>query len=132
MANSSRSFSNLSNRTFSIDLPLDGITVSHHGSASIEIDASFNGANSNGSESSTASFSSSSSRSNSTRSSSTSTTGISSAGSTRHATGNISENSDMDSVEYSVSFEDTQSSPNFSIDISQVEAEIERSMFKAS
>ncbi|BFF91301.1 uncharacterized serine-rich protein C215.13 [Drosophila madeirensis] len=140
---SSRSLSNFSNRCLTIDLSLDG-------SGPIEINSTFNGGHSNDSESSSTSFSSFTSISNSNSTSSTSTTGFSSSVSSINTTFNISEYSDMNSVGYSASIDDDESGRDAglsldgssrdaaglslddsrlnspSIDISQVEAEIDR------
>ncbi|XP_026850577.1 uncharacterized protein DDB_G0271670 isoform X2 [Drosophila persimilis] len=137
MADFSRSFSNFSNGSLTIDISSETFRVT--GSA-------LNGTPYTSSESSLSSFSSSSSSSTSTSSisissNSTSTSWFSRSASSSHTTGDTSEHSVMDgSVGYAVSIDDGQSSPDasvsfnnhsgqssaLSIDISQVEAEIER------
>ncbi|XP_017144678.1 E3 ubiquitin-protein ligase complex slx8-rfp subunit slx8 isoform X2 [Drosophila miranda] len=143
MANFSRSFSNFSNGSLTIDISSEAFRVT--GSGPVEISSTLNGTAYTSSESSLSSFSSSSSTSTtsitsiSISSNSTSTSWFSRSASSR-VSGDTSENSDMDgSVAYAVSVDDGQSSPDasvsfnnsgqssaLSIDISQVEAEIER------
>ncbi|XP_015037263.2 putative GPI-anchored protein pfl2 isoform X2 [Drosophila pseudoobscura] len=137
MANFSRSFSNFSNGSLTIDISLETFRVTRSGP--IEISSTYTS-----SENSLSNFSSSSSSSISTTgisSNSTSTSLFSRSASSSHTTGDTSEHSVMDgSVGYAVIIDDGQSSPDasvsfnnhsgqssaLSIDISQVEAEIER------